>query len=276
MKTILVLCLALAVCATAMNLPVPYDVYVRNGGLPLPQKLRTGRWYNPTRNSTFIVGGSAAAAGEIPWIASLSTTSHFCGGSIITSRTVLTAAHCLDGQTASRLKVRVGSLQHAGGGTQLSVTQIKIHNQYNPSTIDYDVGLVITSTAIPIGGNVATVSLASSDPANGAAVVAAGWGTTSQGSGTLPANLLKVTVNVIARATCQSAYGSSSITARMICAGVTGGGKDSCQGDSGGPLTSGNQQVGIVSWGRGCAQAAYPGVYSSVSALLSWITSNQV
>jgi trypsin len=58
----------------------------------------------------------------------------------------------------------------------------------------------------------------------------------------------------------------------MICAAVTGGGKDACQGDSGGPLVVGGQLVGIVSWGVGCALADFPGVYSNVATLKSFVT----
>ena len=99
MKVSLALCLALAACTGGLRQPVPYEVYVRNGGLPLPEALRTGKWYNPEQalNETWIVGGSDAASNEIPWIVSLATTSHFCGGSIVNSRTILTAAHCIDG-----------------------------------------------------------------------------------------------------------------------------------------------------------------------------------
>ena len=97
MKATLVLCLA--VCAFGLRHNVSYDVYVSKGGLPLPEALRTGKWYNPGQvfNETFIVGGSDAQPGEFPWIASLATTSHFCGGSVLTSNTILTAAHCVEG-----------------------------------------------------------------------------------------------------------------------------------------------------------------------------------
>ena len=95
-KIILVICVALSVCIDGVF--VPYSVNVRNGGLPLPEKLRTGKWYNPGNNpDTFIVGGTAASANDAPWQVSLQTTSHFCGGSVLNARTVVTAAHCIDG-----------------------------------------------------------------------------------------------------------------------------------------------------------------------------------
>ena len=86
----------------------------------------------------------------------------------------------------------------------------------------------------------------------------------------MPSILQKVTVPFVNEETCKDAYGSSSITEGMICAGKAG--KDSCQGDSGGPMINlVREQVGIVSWGYGCAEAGYPGVYTRVSKYASWI-----
>jgi trypsin len=100
-----------------------------------------------------------------------------------------------------------------------------------------------------------------------------GWGTLSSGSSSLPTQLQAVTVNIVSSSECDSAYSSyGGITENMICAAVSGGGKDACQGDSGGPLVAGDSLVGLVSWGVGCAEARYPGVYSNVAALRGFIT----
>ncbi len=71
---------------------------------------------------------------------------------------------------------------------------------------------------------------------------------------------------------CKSSYGSDFIASDMVCAGYTSGGVDTCQGDSGGPLLIGGVLAGITSWGEGCAEAGYPGVYSRLTTFSSLVT----
>ena len=116
------------------------------------------------------------------------------------------------------------------------------------------------------------ISLTSTEPAAGSLAVVSGWGILSPG-GSLPSQLQAVEVYITSRAVCNSAYAAyGGITVNMICAAVPGGGKDACNGDSGGPLVVGGKLVGIVSWGLSCALADYPGVYSNVATLKSFVT----
>lgn len=101
-----------------------------------------------------------------------------------------------------------------------------------------------------------------------------------QSGGSLSDILLSVDLPVVSDEECDALNGAGSIVPSMLCAGdTTNGGIDSCQGDSGGPLFTGTGaaavQHGIVSWGYGCADAQYPGVYSQVSYFLDWIAANR-
>ncbi|KAF2683686.1 trypsin-domain-containing protein [Lentithecium fluviatile CBS 122367] len=222
-----------------------------------------------------IVGGTAAAAGEFPYIVSLQTTSgsHFCGGALIDANTVITAGHCAEGQTASRLRVRAGSLNYASGGVTALVSKIVIHPNF--SGINYDAAILTLSSSIPTSSTIGYAKLpaAGSDPVAGTTTTVAGWGTTSEG-GSLSSRLLKVSVPVVSRADCRAVYGSQ-VTDQMWCAGTAAGGKDSCQGDSGGPIVDGSGTlIGLVSWGDGCAQPGVPGVYARVANFISFIQAN--
>jgi trypsin len=134
---------------------------------------------------------------------------------------------------------------------------------------------VLFQVSVPFtyGPGVQPISLTSTEPAAGALAVVSGWGTLNFGDSDLPLQLQAVDVNITSRAECNNAYDIyGGITENMICAAVPGGGKDACQGDSGGPLVVDGQLVGIVSWGVGCAEADYPGVYSNAAALRSFVT----
>lgn len=99
-----------------------------------------------------------------------------------------------------------------------------------------------------------------------------GWGVTTPGTGNLATVLQRVRVNKINQDECDEAYGRGTILDSMICAAAPG--KDACQGDSGGPLVYNYIVYGVVSWGFGCAQPQFPGVYSRVASASDWIKTN--
>ncbi|CAG2167556.1 unnamed protein product, partial [Oppiella nova] len=227
---------------------------------------------------SYIVGGELAQITDFPWIASIGSYDHFCGGSIIDKRTVLTAAHCLKGETASELYVRVGSSKYASGGVKIPVQSFVSHSGYQPSISQAnDIAIIKVSEDIPIDGKtIAAVNLPArdSDPKSGLDVNIAGWGDLRTGAPEWSPDLRRVTVHLVDRAECRGAYGTL-VTEEMICAGVPEGGKDSCRGDSGGPLTQGSTQLGVISWGNKCALKGYPGVYVRLSLYLDWIEKNK-
>ena len=236
-----------------------------------------------------IVGGVETEANEYPWQAGLVNRGGnrpWCGGAVINSLYVLTAAHCTFEESSSSLQVllREHRINQADGEIRFNVAQIEIHPGYNNSWSDvsYDFSLLKLATQItfPADNTLAPVCLpyAGNDFVGSFAVVS-GFGRTWAGAEQAVNALREVTVSVISNAACQSAYSDYSITASMVCAGLVGtGGKDACQGDSGGPLVSlesGRYSlIGVVSWGIGCAEADYPGVYARVTEVLPWIAEN--
>ena len=232
-----------------------------------------------------IVGGTTATAGEYPWQARVAPSGYsiFCGGTLIATQWVLTASHCVDGRSASSFTVTLGDhnvSSNEGTEQARSVSQIIMHPSYNSSTLDNDVALMKLSSPVTLNARVQTIPLVNAPAddslvANGILATVTGWGATSEG-GSSSSVLRKVQVPIVSNTTCNSAYGGG-ITANMICAGYSAGGKDSCQGDSGGPFVvangSGWKLAGVVSWGDGCARANKYGVYARVSRYISWIES---
>eukprot|EP00091_Calanus_sinicus_P011018 TRINITY_DN2513_c0_g1_i5.p1 TRINITY_DN2513_c0_g1~~TRINITY_DN2513_c0_g1_i5.p1 ORF type:complete len:159 (-),score=50.25 TRINITY_DN2513_c0_g1_i5:69-545(-) len=154
-----------------------------------------------------------------------------------------------------------------------------LHEDYDSWTINNDICLLELDGQADFGSDViGGINLPEEGkeyPA-GTECVVTGWGTTSEG-GSLAKVLMKVTVIVLSDEECRGAYGESDISDSMICAGVEEGGKDSCQGDSGGPLMCGGPPLelsGIVSWGYGCAEPGFPGVYTQTSYFVSWLKSH--
>jgi secreted trypsin-like serine protease len=235
----------------------------------------------------FIVGGEEARSNEFPWQVSLrrkATNGHFCGGSIISNRWILTAAHCVDGEDPTRLAVVVGDHTRNAAvnpsRVTLDVTKIVVNENYGPALSRNDIALLQTTQTIAFNENVAPVC--APDSALDYAYYksqCSGWGTLVSGGACCPQTLQYVTLNVTTNTFCDAVY-STRITDDMVCASDNVGGtqRDSCQGDSGGPLTIKEADgtfrlVGIVSWGIGCA-SGYPGVYARVPYFNDWVTSN--
>lgn len=152
------------------------------------------------------------------------------------------------------------------------------HPGYNRVSLRNDVSVLKLAENILLSLCAQTINLALNEPEEGNSLFVTGWGTLKEG-GSSPSILMGVQVDSISRSNCDNAYKpQNEITIEMICAGKLNiGGKDACQGDSGGPLigkVDGNTVlVGVVSWGIGCAQSQYPGVYSNVAHLRQWILS---
>lgn len=220
----------------------------------------------------FVVGGTRAAQGEFPFMVRLSMG---CGGSLYSARLVLTAAHCVSrtgSNTSITATLGVVDLQ--------SSSRIQVRSNYvyrAPGYNGYGDDWALIRLASPVTG-LATLPIATSTAYDNGTFTIAGWGATREG-GAQQRYLMKASVPFVSDSVCNgpNSYDGEVIAAEEICAGYLSGGVDTCQGDSGGPMFrqggSGLVQVGIVSWGYGCARANYPGVYTQVSYFSSAIAS---
>ncbi|XP_037816532.1 trypsin alpha-3 [Lucilia sericata] len=206
---------------------------------------------------------------------------HICGGALVGPNKVLTAAHCLYDADKKRYRkarefvVVMGTLnryQRVNGTIVSHVKSIAYMNTFSMDTMRDDIGLMFLKTGLPENKThltIAPIALANTSTPAGVSCQVSGWGKTERGS--LSPTLRVANVSTISKSVCAISY-SSGLYDGMICAGYILGGTDSCQGDSGGPLVFNNTLIGIVSWGSGCAQPGYPGVYADVRYYNKWIT----
>ncbi|MEV5529581.1 S1 family peptidase [Streptomyces prunicolor] len=221
-----------------------------------------------------IVGGSTTTTTAYPFVMQITDASQnqFCGGTLVSATKVVTAAHCMVGETTSSVRV-VGGRTYLNGtnGTVSKVSKIWINPSYTDATNGNDVAVLTLSTSMPYTTAKYVASTDTSVYATAATARILGWGTTSE-NGSSSNQLRTATVPIVSDTSCKSSYGSDFIATDMVCAGYTSGGVDTCQGDSGGPLLIGGVLAGITSWGEGCAEAGYPGVYSRLTKFSSLVT----
>ncbi|GAA1586195.1 S1 family peptidase [Actinoplanes couchii] len=213
-----------------------------------------------------VVGGTTATLGEFPFMVRLSMG---CGGALYSPTLVLTAGHCVSGtgtNTSITATFGVVDLQSTSRVTRKSNYVYRAPG-YNSTGDDW--ALIRLASAVS-GTNIGTLPITTSTTYDTGTFTIAGWGAASE-NGAQQRYLRKATVPFVSDTTCNSSsmYNGQVNAAREICAGYTAGGVDTCQGDSGGPMfrqgASGLVQVGIVSWGDGCARPNKPGVYTQVS-----------
>jgi len=260
-----------------------------------------------------IVGGEDSTSGKYPWIVSLNagpafgsdSHMHNCGGTLVASNWVVTAAHCIvDAGTPKKddLTVLLGAFDFANDDdtkrkdVALEIDPI-VHEDYNnPNQLSNDIALLKLSESVDLNIYTPACMAAKDADYTGKNGRVYGWGSLASCPAQDPTVLQEVEVNIISDEAC-SAQESDSVTVsnptnptecitdsssyegriseEMLCAGAPG--KDSCQGDSGGPFTVKSEEtnqhdlVGVVSWGDGCAADGMFGVYAEVAKLRDWI-----
>ncbi|XP_035718534.1 serine protease snake-like [Vespa mandarinia] len=265
--------------------------------------LRIGAGFNVVSRcaivgTPLIVGGIKAKMAEFPHMAvigfgrNLSDVSWLCGGSIISERYILTAAHCLESRdNGPALMVRVGTtnleIREDSLQERKIIRRIK-HPDYKLPAKYHDLGLIELDKPLELNPNVRPACLEMNFQPPGKQAIATGFGRTSYGEMSMNKDLMKVQLDYINEESCKKRYQfdlgrrylPNGFIQNFLCAGMMEGGKDTCQGDSGGPLQRVLEHpyctysiVGVTSFGKFCAMKNSPAIYTRVSSYLDWIES---
>jgi len=191
-----------------------------------------------------------------------------CGGVLIGPRLVLSAAHCEDASS----QIRVGAFEDPSDGDRVNILSTIVHPDYEHSRFDNDIIIFQLERDVDLP----YIKLGPEHISGGTFTVI-GFGDTDKGSELVLSNILQeVELTYIDTDDCDDGHGNrNEVKEDMMC--LAGEDKDSCIGDSGGPMirkgldSYSDTLVGIVSWGRGCAEKGVPGVYSRISHFYDWI-----
>jgi trypsin len=215
--------------------------------------------------STNVVGGTNASTADFPWMVAItgprSTLQHFCGGTLLRARKVVTARHCVRGIDLWRLRVAGGRTDmrtNEGVVAEVTAAWHSARGDVSVLTLDRDMPFatlpMVAATDRPYRSGVLARVL--------------GWGDVREG-GPDTELLQTAQVPITSDAACRAAYPNDVDTALFVCAGYPDGGIDTCQGDSGGPLVIGGRLAGLVHGGEGCARPGKPGVYVRLTAFVN-------
>ncbi|XP_047469977.1 chymotrypsinogen A-like [Penaeus chinensis] len=234
------------------------------------------------RSGSRIVGGEEATPNEWPWQAALRFLSNgevFCGATLVQDSWLVTASHCVEQFDKKDIFVSLGDhVYNQNADTQyeqhITIQEVIMHESYDPLTVDNDIALLRLSDPVQYSPGVGPACLPfqfASKDFQGENATVTGWGT-DVFQGNVNEALHEVELPIISEATCKD-FLPGAITSNMMC--TYDPGRDACQGDSGGPLVWAWQEryylVGVVSWGRSCAEVGLPGVYARVTNYLEWI-----
>lgn len=238
---------------------------------------------------------------EWPWMAALYGYNNrkeklyfLCGASLISEEYLLTAAECIKSSTRSQLKIQLGVYildEYDGDEQTFDIAWMKIHEEYDSKNSENDIAILKLDRPVNFTDSIQPATLPKSDYSHDSnfLAIAVGWGSLYSG-GPIPTKfLMEVEVYVWNNTHCANNYARKNgyVFDTQICAGFDSDGKlggDVCNGDSGGPLNcpvfnqdselSYYELCGISSWGKGCGEIEYPGVYTRVSKYLDWIEKN--
>ncbi|KAH7637567.1 group 3 mite allergen-like protein [Dermatophagoides farinae] len=280
----------------APSLPIP----IRNDHLPRPN----AAYHNCGQRQSIGINGrvqnlnyhqSSTEFAEYPWQVAIlkrigpSDNLYVCGGALISSSFIITAAHCIKKFQAHDLKIRLGEWDvHREDEfypyVEKNVEEIFIHPNFVPRNLANDVALLKLDTELDLSQHphISPICMPQTfESFAGHRCYVAGWGKNAFGhQGEYQSVLMKVDLPVLDSRMCENqlkhtklGYGFR-LDRSMICAGGEPG-KDACEGDGGSGLVCESngiwQVVGLVSWGLGCGQGGIPGVYTNVAHIRNWI-----
>ena len=225
-----------------------------------------------------VINGETVSDDNDMWrfiVALKSGGEQYCGGSIIKSRWILTAAHCLSDEDGNLNPVYTNDSVGVGAYnlndmTEYSIKRYIIHPDYDSDTVDNDIALV------ELNDKITSITPITYDTTHSleedTRTMLAGWGNMNSNGTNYPDDLQEAVLPIVDYDTCNSETSyDGTLTTNMFCAGFMDGRRDGCQGDSGGPLIVNDTVVGVVSWGSGCAEENFPGVYTKVQNYEAWI-----